>query len=1069
MFSRFLGSFLGNASALGLFWLIVSAGCTQDAPSTLPQEVRMLAQNHLAFSELLHASQGKLVPGATGSEFAYTSALSAPHLDVRVPRDAALPLVLSNQKVDTLGLRLRGARSVAPTSEDGQVVFRAVLDGADALVATTPYLLEYALLLREHRPALEFEITLPATVRSTQTRADGSIWFLDGNGALIYRVPAPLAIDASHTEHALQASWDAQQSVLRIQVPDSKKAIYPLLVDPAFEVAAWEKIASPPALTQTRLAFDEARKELLLFGGLGFNSTPTNEMWAFSGAVWRRVRTPMMPRPRRGHHFAYDPVRKLTVLFGGLSSEVGVLGETWLWDGIEWREQLSPARPQARSDGMISFDSARGKLLLVGGTNGIGSLDDIWSLDETGWAPLSNSDVGGSVELSAFGAMAELGSGVHYMFASSFSEGGSPAGLGLYRLTYPSATQVTWQAELCTTTCPPPRKDPVLVSDPVNQRLILSGGIGAEGLPLGDQWSWNGTIWKQLGKIERVTGFSASRGPGNRIFAFGGSATGESPSERFFEFRPEGARNASDDYQPSSRRFAAMAHDKKRKQTLLFGGERSPTSFADTWKLSGESWSLSAEAGGPSERVTRLVYSPEIEKVLLFGGGGPKNGLPLFPGVLPDPGLRHMTYDSARKQILLWGGVRGFALGDDTWTFDGKAWTSADPKVMPPGRLLAGFAFFPEINRTLLVGGATGVQAEDAIVKNAFAWDGKEWAPEVGPKSFEWRTGFELTYDELRRVLVLHGGSAAARYFGDTWIRSAQGWELASAPSAQPLRLAGYGSAYDGASKRVVMFGGATDKQPQGQGTYAFRLRGGECTTGADCAVGFCTDGVCCEQQSCGQCQTCAGADPGVCGPVLSGEDPDSCASENKQGCSSRGVCIAGRGATCSRNEDCAEGVCSDGICCNERCNGACQSCKASEKITGQDGVCGVAKIGSNPRKACGEAAQCNNVGVCASGATCADDKTLVSSNGERTNCAPYLCRGQSCVTSCNSIQDCVAPSVCSSAGKCQAAIESASDTSCAAGGATTGYALSLFCGLALVSRARRKRSARCGQSTQFG
>ena len=47
------------------------------------------------------------------------------------------------------------------------------------------------------------------------------------------------------------------------------------------------------------------------------------------------------------------------------------------------------------------------------------------------------------------------------------------------------------------------------------------------------------------------------------------------------------------------------------------------------------------------------------------------------------------------------------------------------------------------------------------------------------------------------------------------------------------------------------------------------------------------------------------------------------------------------------------------------------------------------------------------------SGAVCVGEHTLQSSDGKPVECAPYLCQGSACKTTCNSIVDCVAPTVC--------------------------------------------------------
>jgi hypothetical protein len=58
---------------------------------------------------------------------------------------------------------------------------------------------------------------------------------------------------------------------------------------------------------------------------------------------------------------------------------------------------------------------------------------------------------------------------------------------------------------------------------------------------------------------------------------------------------------------------------------------------------------------------------------------------------------------------------------------------------------------------------------------------------------------------------------------------------------------------------------------------------GDSCTSGGDCASGFCVDGVCCESACDGPCQACSAArkaDPaspfdGFCDPIAAGFDTD--------------------------------------------------------------------------------------------------------------------------------------------------------------------------------------------------
>jgi MYXO-CTERM domain-containing protein len=103
---------------------------------------------------------------------------------------------------------------------------------------------------------------------------------------------------------------------------------------------------------------------------------------------------------------------------------------------------------------------------------------------------------------------------------------------------------------------------------------------------------------------------------------------------------------------------------------------------------------------------------------------------------------------------------------------------------------------------------------------------------------------------------------------------------------------------------------------------------GSPCTVAGACASGFCTEGVCCDQDCKGICSSCTallkgtGAD-GTCGPVPAGTNPgDACAYQGPSTCGTTGTCD-GRGAcgtypdgtVCLEPTPCIVAVCSHGVC----------------------------------------------------------------------------------------------------------------------------------------------------------
>lgn len=179
----------------------------------------------------------------------------------------------------------------------------------------------------------------------------------------------------------------------------------------------------PPARTFPTLVFDEADDSLILFGGnrvlFGANDgadTFLDDMWSWDGAKWTRVRTPTPPA-RAEASVAYDSARKRIVLFGGYRVEHGErvrLGDTWEWDGRSWQLRGSDGPPPMNGTAM-AYDRARRRIVLFGGS---GKSGDTWEWNGEAWhridsaatAPRFNSAMtfdGSSQRILRFGGWAD--------------------------------------------------------------------------------------------------------------------------------------------------------------------------------------------------------------------------------------------------------------------------------------------------------------------------------------------------------------------------------------------------------------------------------------------------------------------------------------------------------------------------------------------------------------------------------------------------------------------------------------------------------------------------------------
>ncbi len=194
--------------------------------------------------------------------------------------------------------------------------------------------------------------------------------------------------------------------------------------------------------------------------------------------------------------------------------------------------------------------------------------------------------------------------------------------------------------------------------------------------------------------------------------------------------------------------------------------------------------------------------------------------------------------------------------------------------------------------------------------------------------------------------------------------------DLGPMPSARAFGNAFVTSGVAAGSLEVLLAAGTADGTNGSATTALFTplVKAAACIGHAECASGYCVDGVCCESACTGQCETCnAGAAAGFCTPVT-------------------GAPKAGRAA--------CDGV-GAGTVCGKRCDGQNRT------------ACVYPLSGSVPcnSNACtgGEETKqsfCNGSGLCAD---------------TPKPCSPYVCGATSCKISCAANTDCAGGYRCKS------------------------------------------------------
>ncbi|MCX5744238.1 MAG: hypothetical protein NT062_17250, partial [Proteobacteria bacterium] len=136
---------------------------------------------------------------------------------------------------------------------------------------------------------------------------------------------------------------------------------------------------SPSARSFATMAYDAARHEIVMFGGITLPSDPVAPMWIWDGSTWTSRVTPVDLEGRIFPALAYDPVRERIVLFGG-SSEA----DTWEWDGLSWERRASNG-PANRGAAAIAWDPTRRRIVMFGGNIGGTIVDELWEWDGVTW------------------------------------------------------------------------------------------------------------------------------------------------------------------------------------------------------------------------------------------------------------------------------------------------------------------------------------------------------------------------------------------------------------------------------------------------------------------------------------------------------------------------------------------------------------------------------------------------------------------------------------------------------------------------------------------------------------
>ena len=303
----------------------------------------------------------------------------------------------------------------------------------------------------------------------------------------------------------------------------------------------------------------------------------------------------------------------------------------------------------------------------------------------------------------------------------------------------------SWSEVTPEETSPAPRNSHDLAYDAARDRVVLFGGRSEDSNRLGDTWEWDGSSWSQVSpsaddppaRRNHALAYDAAR---ERVVLFGGLGEGGEELGDTWTWDGTSWRDVTpDEGAPAARQGLALAYDAARERVVLFGGFEEPVNyFRDTWVWDGEAW----------DEVTPPSDSPTARE------------------------SHALTYDAVRDRVVLFGGSdTPLSLVNDTWEWDGEAWSEVTPAgASPEARGLHALTYDPTRGRAVLFGGLR----EDVLLSrlgDTWEWDGSAWAEiEPGLASPAPRSGHALAYEGARRRVVLFGGYDGSERFADTWL-----------------------------------------------------------------------------------------------------------------------------------------------------------------------------------------------------------------------------------------------------------------------------------------------------------
>jgi hypothetical protein len=544
---------------------------------------------------------------------------------------------------------------------------------------------------------------------------------------------------------------------------------------PSVLPADWPNVKLGMTRTTRLLAYDTDRQKVVLSGG---EDAPANlEVWDWdeSNGFVKRVPSPLpdvWPLQRTLHGMAYDEQRKTMFFFGGIGSSVDWLWDTWEWNGTSgsWTDRTpyphQSGWPLGTAPGSMTYDKQQQRAYVFGG-NQAPPRDQLWEWNGSGgtWSDLTPSPrpVNWPQESYPF----NTGNGVHLLHTAFDSTRALTVGFDGSHLWELDGRSKSWTDR---TPCrggassPLAVNGPMMAFDSLRKQVVLlrPGSVSSTGEPV-EVWQWNAAngVWVNRTPCTLPTPWPANPKQNSTINGF----VYDKGRDRFVLIPSCIACQFLETWEldpvsltwvnwtptapnpppwPAGRWSFSTTYDEARGVVVLFGGaNQNPPFFAfnETWEWNGtqHGWANRTPATSPHERFfSSLIYDPVRSVALLFGGG-------------------YDTQASGRRDL------------NDLWQWDGStgAWTDRTPAMLPVDwpspRLLHQMTFDVRRSRTLLFGGWHVSASGSTFLSDTWEWDGGQstWSRRTSAASPDMEQMPTMVYDAGRDRVLFFGSSGA--------------------------------------------------------------------------------------------------------------------------------------------------------------------------------------------------------------------------------------------------------------------------------------------------------------------